>query len=456
MTVLSNSKSLRIYVDHWEDYESIGDQAMLLNALRRLKLYLGPCQFVGPLSPENQEKFRYHDMVTVVPPHKEISRSAASLQAIYKKITRYLPSIWTPRIKSTVFLDGAIFFFKFRYFLYSLGFKNVYRKSFQDFLNEIQHCDVFFTVGDCSLSDYWLDGVAYKSWLLKLVRPHVLVSVLSSQGIGPLTTPWARRRLVGALSTLDLLSFRDYANSKALVESEGLTGVPYKIVCDEAFTFPVADAAEVWKRLDEAGVPRQSPFIAVNFRTTDFTQNTAFLMDRISDLLDRVISSTHKKVVFVPMSSGRKYGCDYEAGLSLKGKMERSEDFYVLDPMEDIELAKGIIGAAKYSLGISYHLHVFSLSQGHPTLIVYTGEYYRTKSEGLVSFYGIPNRAVNFSETSLERTLEYVLEIDDHYADACACVEKVNQGILEKNDWTIQTLRNILVEKGLLSDGRQA
>lgn len=439
---------IRIYIDHWEDYESVGDQAMLLNALRRLKRYLGPCQFVGPLSPKKKGQFQYPNLATVVPPHLEILRTARRVKAIYAKV----PGSLKPKLSSMTFLDLSISIFTFKYFLYSLGFHFVFGESFRGFLQEIKRCDVFFIVGDCSLSDYWLDGVVLKSWLVQFVRRFVSVSVFSSQGIGPLETPWARKRLVRGLATLDLLSFRDFSYSKSLVEAEGLTGVPYNIVMDEAFSLPVAPRSETWKVLMEGGVSKTEPFIIVNFRNTDFTQNTTSLLNKIADLLDRVVIATKKKIVFIPMSSGENYGRDYQAGTQLKNLMKEGDKLHVFEPMADVELVKGIIGAADYSIGLSYHLHVFSLSQGHPTLILYTGDYYKTKSEGLISFYGLPNRAVDFSETRIEQTLEFILEIEDHYTEACARVNEVNKGILENNDWTLQMLRKILVEKGLLTE----
>jgi 3-dehydroquinate synthase class II len=83
-------------------------------------------------------------------------------------------------------------------------------------------------------------------------------------------------------------------------------------------------------------------------------------------------------------------------------------------------------------------------------LILYSGEYYKTKSEGLTAFYTLPIRAVNFKEESIEQTLSYINEIEENYAIACKQVNLVNQKILANNDWTIAKLKNILIEKGVL------
>lgn len=444
---------IRIYIDHWEDYESIGDKAMLLNAMRRLEIYLGPCIFVTPYSPKKDGSFLYPNMITVTPPVNELTKTASWLRSLYTMANRLFHLLFPMASeKSIEFIHWAERIITIKYFLYTIGFHFIFSRPFRTFLDEIKKCDVFFTVGDCSLSDYWLDGVKLKTWLIQTIRPHVPICVLSSQGIGPLTAPWARHCLVEGLKKLDILSFRDYSYSKALVEAEGLSGVPNKIVGDEAFSFPSCDPRIAWNVLESAGIPEGKPFIAVNFRNTDFTQSTTFLLDKIAELMDQVISTTHRSIVFVCMSKGTHYGHDQEAGKRIKGVMKKSNRFHVLEPLDDIELVKGIIGQAIYTIGISYHLHVFSLSQGHPTIALYTGDYYKTKLDGLIAFYGKPSRSINFLEAGIEQTMNYISDLENQYTDACSHIRGVNGQIIKDNDWTIQMVRQLLINKGRLLD----
>jgi polysaccharide pyruvyl transferase WcaK-like protein len=101
-------------------------------------------------------------------------------------------------------------------------------------------------------------------------------------------------------------------------------------------------------------------------------------------------------------------------------------------------------------MGISYHLHVFSLSQGHPTIALYTGDYYKTKLDGLIAFYGEPSRSINLAETGVDRIVEYVTDLENQYSDACAHVAEVNKQIAEENDWTITMVREKLIKIGRL------
>ena len=170
---------------------------------------------------------------------------------------------------------------------------------------------------------------------------------------------------------------------------------------------------------------------------------------KIASLLDEIVAKTDKNIVFICMSKGNDYGQDYQAGEKLKDLMVNKNPFYLLEPIDDIKLVKGIIGKAIFSMGISYHLHVFSLSQGNPTLILYTGDYYKIKSEGLISFYNPPNRVVNISETENEIILNYILEIENNLSSIKTRNFEVNKKILEDNDWTIKSLKSILENKSL-------
>lgn len=444
-------KPTSIYIDHWEDYESIGDRAMLLNAMRRIENYLGPCTFVTPYTATKPGAFLLPTMIPVSPPQNELIATASRFKAIFARFLSLLRiRILDGKQVSKFSFDLAILLINIKLFFYSIGLRFVFRQSFRDFIEQFKKCDAFFTVGDCSLSDYWLDGVIIKSWLINLAQRYIPVRVLSSQGIGPLSTAWARKRLIASLNKLNLLSFRDFENSQALVQAEGLKGVPNKIVCDEAFSYPIASSIDVWRALSNSGLNKGEEFIAVNFRKTDFTQNTSNLLQKIAGFLDQIIEKTGRKLVFVCMSSGENYGQDFEAGQNLRQLLKDPDRLIVLKQIDDISLVKGVIGEARYSIGLSYHLHVFSLSQGHPTLIVYSGDYYKTKSEGLVSFYGGVNKAINLQENSVEQMINCVSDVESNYVVSCQNVSEVNHKILGINDWTIVELKELLIKKGLL------
>ena len=223
----------------------------------------------------------------------------------------------------------------------------------------------------------------------------------------------------------------------------GLSGVPNEVVFDEAFTLAPGTPAAVNEYMEACGVPDGAPFLAIHFRSTDYTRETTLLLPRISNLLDEIIDAHGHYLVFFPMSYHTHSRMDEDYGNTIRAKMRRSERMLVAPLSRDVTLVKGAVARAQYSLGLSYHLHIFSLSSGHPALILYTGEYYKCKSEGLVEFYGPPNRAIDLAKVSDSRILQHVSRVEDNYANTCSAVASVNQELLRQNDRTLARLAEI-------------
>jgi hypothetical protein len=70
--------------------------------------------------------------------------------------------------------------------------------------------------------------------------------------------------------------------------------------------------------------------------------------------------------------------------------------------------------------------------------------------DGLIAYYGKPSRSINFSETGIEQTLEYISDLENQYTDACANIRDVNERIFEENDWTITMVKQLLIQNGRL------
>lgn len=427
--------SLRIYVDHGEAYGNLGDEAMLLNALRRLDIYLGPCDFVLPAETGRPLPLGLKNVTTVPSPYSIFSRAAGKIQ------NRLAPVRGIPLLKEHVNWD--ILSWRLAAKRLTAGAKH--DGDVQALIDTFQSCDAFYGVGAADFSDFWLQGILYKSWLYKTVRPFVKVSALSSQGIGPLATSWARREMARAFSTLDLLSFRDFSESQAIVTATRPEKVEYRVTGDEAFTLPPSTVEKASNMLSAAGLPVDAPFVAVHFRTTDYTRETFDLIPRVARLLDRLSNMTDYSFVFLPMSYHLHSHIDQECGRLIREKMALSQRLLLLPECRDVTVIKRIVGMARFSLGLSYHIHVFSLSQGHPALILYTGDYYRYKSDGLLGFYGEPNSALDLNTTEDGQVLTAVAKIEGSYEQACLSIIQVNEEINEQNDWLLKEMQKRLL-----------
>ena len=107
----------------------------------------------------------------------------------------------------------------------------------------------------------------------------------------------------------------------------------------------------------------------------------------------------------------------------------------------DLGIIKAAIGASRFTLGLSYHVHVFGLSQGVPAIIVYSNDYYRYKSEGLVGFYAPPNAAIDVgAEDGEAAALRAIEDLARGYREVRDGITRRNAEIRAVNDWTIEEL----------------
>ena len=56
-------------------------------------------------------------------------------------------------------------------------------------------------------------------------------------------------------------------------------------------------------------------------------------------------------------------------------------------PRLELPQVKWLLGRARFGLGLSYHFHVFLLSQGIPTIGPYTNPYYDIKLHGVFAAF---------------------------------------------------------------------
>jgi len=441
---------LRIYVDHGEAYGNLGDEAMLLNALRRLEFYLGPCEFVLPQNPGNPLPNLPANVHLVSTPWLALYSYARYGQWLTRAMAR-IPGTHTCRhhLEAQGWRWGAYFLKKkLRSYQQGLISDSGLNPEMRAFLAEIKRCDVFYGVGAADFTDFCLGPcVVYKAWLYETVRPWVKVSAVGAQGIGPLNTPWARRLSQRAFSFLDLLSFRDFHLSEKIVSELKPQRVRYRRVGDEAFSLPVGDSQEVARLIAASGLPPKRTFVAVHFRTTDYVSGTASLAPQLARILDNIAVNTSHDFIFFPLSYHSHSGLDQEYGGVLKDKMVHGDRFHIAPAGYDVRTVKGAVGLAKYSLGLSYHLHVFALSQGHPAIILYTGGYYEAKSMGLAGFYGKGCFPIDLNHTQEDAILNVIGRVEKEYLEISEAIRKDNEEIERHNDWTYQEMARLLDRK---------
>lgn len=441
-------REITICVDHGDAYGNLGDEAMLLNALSRLASHLGPCRFVVLCEPDKPMALHLPPLEKIPPPRLEF----AWWERIIGRGFSFLSRIPLLEKVQRSCVGGVLYSLPWRWgslkvFLWRSGVLKSPGRYLEPFLESVEKCDAFYAVGAAQLNDFNLSGAVYKLWLYRMASSSARATVLSAQGIGPLRTRWAADLLAATLPGLDLLSFRDCSLGRSIVEAYQPSHVQYEVVADEAFTLPPAPESVASGYIKNAGLPDGASFLAVHFRATDYTRETSSLVPRICRLLDSIIDTYGHYLVFFPMSYHRHSRMDQELGHRIRAKMKNTGKMLVGPVSRDVRIVKGAVAKARYSLGLSYHLHLFALSTGHPAIVLYTGEYYKCKAEGLIGFYGAPNVAIDLDESEDRHIIQQVTRLEQEYDDACKSIAAVNEELVQRNDWTLRQLALILEER---------
>jgi polysaccharide pyruvyl transferase WcaK-like protein len=428
-----------VFLDHGEAYGNLGDEAMLQSALRRLSARIGPVRFVVP----RQER-------RPLP-----SLAGFDIQEVPSPYTTFMGLIdkpnhpwWARVVAGVTRRRGIARNFVIADLLARSGRLAAIDGDFDAFQSALQRCDLFYGVGAADFNDFFPRGVAYKAWLYRMARRHVPVVAVAAQGFGPLANPELHSLMRQAFSALDLLSFRDHDFSAAFTQTLGPLPCRTAIVGDEAFSYPAADAGRRDEAIAASGLGPSDSFVAVHWRATDYTQETHRFITDLAHACDLIAQHVGVRLLFIPMSYDVHSGHDIELVDALRSKMRRPDQLVALPVQHDVAVIKAVIGRALFTAGLSYHVHVFGLAQGRPALILYTGEYYRYKSEGLVGFYGPPSAAIDLARTT-PTGLENAIAAISAGADAARrSIEDANARIGAVNDWTIEMAARRLEEIG--------
>ena len=437
---------LTVWLEHSAGRWNVGDDALLLSSARRLEDRLGPVRLVlsgpgvGPLP-------------SGLPAHE----SAPSLQTeLDEAVVRFRDRIdnvlqawdlsgfrveerWRRGEALLYEVVGAALLARVRAFL-SVGLP-LGLPGLEAAVAAMSRCDLLYVVGDNAFNDFYPPGVVGRRWICRIARLCGARAALSSQGLGPLESEWGRRNLAAMLRDVDLLSLRDGRYGREKVRA-AMPDFDARVTGDEALQLRASPEGGD-RLLGRAGIRPDEPFVVVNFRKTDCLRDTRGLAPRLGGLLDAIAERSGAVLAFVPMSSGEQWGDDVEYAGEIRRHMKRPEALRTVPLDPDVGSVKAAVGRARYTFGTSYHMHVFGLSQNRPAIVLYTGEYYRTKSEGLASFYGGSACALNLDVVDDARVLAAAERAEDDAAGRLEELIDANRRLFEVNDWLPRQLSRL-------------
>jgi polysaccharide pyruvyl transferase WcaK-like protein len=374
---MSNAEPLTFYLAHSAATGNLGDDAMLLNAARRLREWFPDSRLRIPLRPGGTlpDGLPSHEVVADVRHWIELALRATAPLRFGKRwpdperegggraVTwRRRASDWLARMMAT---DRG--------------------RAARD-VRPLASSDILYVTGDNAINDFNPAGVFERLCLLRVARRLGLTTVLSSQGIGPIASAWARDALKEILAQADLVSYRYDGDGTTLSRAIAAANLWQMTTGDEAYSLPPDHEAGA-DVLERAGVRRGERYLAVHFREPDFTPQHRDLTGYIARVLDDIASRCPDPFVFFPMSISRRYGLDAEYGGRIRQQMAVSARLRIAAGVEHPAVVKAAVAQARLTIGSSYHMHVFGLSQDVPAVIAYSGAYYQAKSDGLAALY---------------------------------------------------------------------
>lgn len=301
-------------------------------------------------------------------------------------------------------------------------FDEQYRSNprFRVALAEIERASFIFDMGHGALNDvfdpfmlcflYYLAG--------RLGKPLFI----SGQSIGPLWRDRSVRMVRECLRFAHTVCLRDKDVSLNCVTRQlGLDRDSVRVVEVGDDTLDLIPEEPDWDGFapQVADVLRSGEFFAVQWRASDYTHRVgdAESLIPLARAVTEMISATGLPAVFLPFS-WEPGSSDVFAALSMQDVMQGASRFHIVWHCLRAPELKWLLGHSRFGIGLSYHFHVFLLSQGRPSIGLFTNSYYQVKLQGAFAAYDCPVAPLHYPDDIVDAqmvnaTLDRVLQWSD-------------------------------------------
>lgn len=359
---------------------NVGDQAMYLNACRRLRKQFPSARIVA-VGRELARSISADSVERTAAGHKHFHAGTGRL-ACLTRTKRGQQATLLVRMASLLLAAASKSYFVYRW---------LWNEDCRAILDMIDHADVVVSCGGGYLNSIWRQDQLWPK--AALYRAAALLGkpvILSGQGIGPITSRLDKLVLKLALNSAQFIGLREAGEGEAYLAGLGIPSSKYAVIGDDAVDLPTCSAARLEQILAEEGVDTDRPWVVANFRSTAYTSHyRSSQYVALAALLDRVVEAHGYSVLFVPFcydDEGRVD--DRTAAFDVTKHMKHRDAAHIIMGEYRPEEIKALVGTGQIAVGVSYHFAVFSLTQGIPCFTPYDNEYYRLKMKGLHAQFG--------------------------------------------------------------------
>ncbi len=302
-------------------------------------------------------------------------------------------------------------------------FEGQYRRNaqFRSVLEEIEKSDFIFDMGHGGLNDvfdpFMLCFVYYLAG--RLNKPLFI----SGQSIGPFRRNRSRKMVRETLQHAHTVGLRDKDVSRqVLIDEVGVDTLQVRLAEIGDDTLDLVPREPHWDSFapQVTNALRSGSFFAVQWRASDYTQSLQ-ATEQIVPLAEAIKclhQITKLPAIFLPFS-WETHSSDVVAAARIYDYLQGQLPFDVAwNYLEAAEL-KWLLGQARFGIGLSYHFHVFLLSQGRPSIGLYTNAYYDIKLRGAFRAYGYDAYPLSYSPDLITRQpFEAAVATVSHWVDS--------------------------------------
>ncbi len=382
----------RIFMTGESGDHNLGDEAQALASAARLRRYFPEAQIVATGIDLLGSALRHQ--AQIVPwPLSPYELKLGRLQKVMRRIVQRLGA-------SEDFMDPA------GRQMEAL-FDQEYRQNarFRSVVEQVEQANFVFDMGHGALNDvfdpfmicfvYYLAG--------RFGKPLFI----SGQSIGPLWRPRSVKMVRDNLAYAHTVGLRDKDVSREILLNQvGIDTGRLRVVEVGDDTLDLAPQPPAWETFPArlADILQSGDFFAVQWRSSDYTRAVTATKQLVplAEAIREICRETGLPAVFLPFSweSGSS---DILAAAQLHDYFQGQVPFHAVWRYQGAAELKWLLGRARFGIGLSYHFHVFQLSQGVPPIGLFSNAYYDIKLRGAYAAFGHTVAPLSYSQDLCNR-----------------------------------------------------
>lgn len=269
-------------------------------------------------------------------------------------------------------------------------------KGIRSFLEVMERASLVVIAGQHTIADAFYSRARNLLDTLETAILDGIPTVMLGQGIGPLTNRELVARARDVLPAVGLIAVREPNLAPPILRALGVADSRIFLTGDDAVA--PAFAAHGKATRDSLGV---------SVRATPVAGVEASVVDRVGPVLRDFAAAHEVPLVPLPSAYSGHASDDRTLGRLLAGEPEVASGEWT---PRTVQALIAQVGRCRVVVAGAYHVAVFALAQGIPTVALARSPYYRSKYDGLEMLFGSGCETIMLNDVGLEGKLREAME----------------------------------------------